>query len=116
LPRETKSATTPQPIGQPHVDLHESRPNALIVDDERDAREMLALALKTRGAEVRHVGHCRRSTAEENNVGLARLASGSIAVILPVQRGYLSFAFLADGFENQIDFLFEPIVPLFGLR
>ncbi|HKT80732.1 MAG TPA: PAS domain S-box protein [Vicinamibacterales bacterium] len=41
--------------GRQRVDFHQSRPTVLIVDDERDAREMLALMLETRGAIVQHV-------------------------------------------------------------
>jgi CheY-like chemotaxis protein len=44
------------PARQSRPDLHQTRPNVLIVDDERDAREMLALVLETRGANVQHVG------------------------------------------------------------
>jgi CheY-like chemotaxis protein len=44
------------PAGEPSVTLFQSRPHVLIVDDEPDAREMLALALETRGANVEHVG------------------------------------------------------------
>jgi CheY-like chemotaxis protein len=41
---------------QQRPDLHQSQPNVLIVDDERDARDMLALMLETRGARVQHAG------------------------------------------------------------
>ena len=56
VPRDTGLPVLVQSNREPHPDLHESRPNILIVDDERDAREMLALMLETRGAEVSHVG------------------------------------------------------------
>ena len=44
-----------QPIGE-EIDLAALRPDILVVDDERDARDMLALMLGARGANVRSVG------------------------------------------------------------
>jgi signal transduction histidine kinase/CheY-like chemotaxis protein len=61
LPRETALSTAMLQTNRdqrPH--LHQSQPNVLIVDDERDARDMLALTLEARGARVRHA-----STAAE---------------------------------------------------
>ena len=56
LPRETTVPVLLQTDRQERPDFHQSQPNVLIVDDERDAREMLALMLETRGAIVHHVG------------------------------------------------------------
>jgi len=56
LPRETGVPAMLPANRQERLDLHHSRPNVLIVDDERDARDMLALMLETRGARVQHVG------------------------------------------------------------
>jgi PAS domain S-box-containing protein len=53
LPRERELADTVQTSRQPHPDLHESRPSILVVDDEVDARDMLASTLRARGARVR---------------------------------------------------------------
>ena len=46
------AASTPHP----EADLREWRPDVLVVDDELDAREMLALTLEARGATVRSAG------------------------------------------------------------
>jgi PAS domain S-box-containing protein len=56
LPRETALPAMTLPTRQQRPDLHQSKPNVLIVDDELDARDMLALMLETRGARVQHVG------------------------------------------------------------
>ena len=56
LPNDSGSPDAGETIRPPGPDLHQSQPDILIVDDERDAREMLALTLETRGATVRHVG------------------------------------------------------------
>jgi CheY-like chemotaxis protein len=56
LTRQASQPDTLQTIRQLRGDLRQSQPDVLIVDDERDAREMLALMLETRGARVRHVG------------------------------------------------------------
>jgi PAS domain S-box-containing protein len=55
LPSKTALPATMQ-IRQHGPDLRQSQPSVLIVDDERDARDMLALMLETRGARVQHVG------------------------------------------------------------
>ena len=54
-----------QPGGPEPLKLSRSEPYVLIVDDERDAREMLALLLVSRGARVRHV-----STAAEAYIAM----------------------------------------------
>ena len=56
LPRGATTAPVLQPPRPSGPDLRQSQPNVLIVDDERDARDMLALMLETRGARVEHVG------------------------------------------------------------
>ena len=56
LPRETAASAMAQTNHHQHPDLHHLRPNILIVDDERDARDMLGLMLEARGARVQHVG------------------------------------------------------------
>jgi CheY-like chemotaxis protein len=56
LPREIASPETAGPVRLELLDLRQSRANILIVDDEIDARDMLALMLETRGARVQHVG------------------------------------------------------------
>jgi PAS domain S-box-containing protein len=56
LPRDTGVPAMVQTIRQQRLDLHQSQPTVLIVDDELDARDMLALMLEARGARVRHVG------------------------------------------------------------
>jgi PAS domain S-box-containing protein len=55
LPRETALTAMVQTIRQPSLDLHRSPPDVLIVDDDRDARDMLAAILEARRAKVRHV-------------------------------------------------------------
>jgi CheY-like chemotaxis protein len=56
LPRETGSSDTLPTSRHEVADLHHTRPTILVVDDEVDARHMLALMLETRGARVQHVG------------------------------------------------------------
>jgi PAS domain S-box-containing protein len=56
LPRERGQQALAPTAHHHRPDLHDSRPNILIVDDEADAREMLALMLEDRGARVHHVG------------------------------------------------------------
>ena len=55
LPRESDLTDTVKTSRQQHPDLHESRPSVLVVDDEVDARDMLASLLQARGARVQHV-------------------------------------------------------------
>jgi len=56
LPRQVgPSEAVPSPRAQ-EPDLTTLRPDVLVVDDERDARDMLALMLEARGATVRSVG------------------------------------------------------------
>jgi CheY-like chemotaxis protein len=55
LPRETGWHEAVRPRRE-HSGFRGSPPAVLIVDDERDARDMLALMLRTQGARVRHVG------------------------------------------------------------
>lgn len=56
LPRETALPVRMETNRQQRPDLYKSQPNVLIVDDEGDARDMLALMLETRGAKIQHVG------------------------------------------------------------
>lgn len=57
LPRETALPTAAMQMNRhQRPDLHQSQPNVLIVDEARDAREMLALTLEERGARVQHMG------------------------------------------------------------
>jgi signal transduction histidine kinase/CheY-like chemotaxis protein len=56
LPRETRSSDTVPTMRQEPADLHQTRPMILVVDDEVDARHVLALMLETRGARVQHLG------------------------------------------------------------
>jgi CheY-like chemotaxis protein len=56
LPREAELSDMARTIRPQIPDLHESQPIILLVDDDLDARHMLALMLETRGAKVRHVG------------------------------------------------------------
>ena len=56
LSRQVAASEAAQRIPEPEPDLRRLRPDVLVVDDERDAREMLALMLATRGATVRCVG------------------------------------------------------------
>lgn len=60
LPRETE--TDPTELQQ-LPDLHQLQPNILVVDDELDSREMLALMLQARGASVQHVGSAAEAFA-----------------------------------------------------
>jgi len=55
LPRETGLTAIGETSRQQGQDLHESRPSILVVDDEGDARDMLALMLQSRGANVQRV-------------------------------------------------------------
>jgi PAS domain S-box-containing protein len=52
---------TPLSTGDHAIDLTEWRPDVLVVDDERDARDMLALMLEKCGATVRSVGSAREA-------------------------------------------------------
>jgi CheY-like chemotaxis protein len=56
LARQISVPEVVQSIRDQKTDLTELGPDVLIVDDESDAREMLALMLQTRGATVRSVG------------------------------------------------------------
>ena len=56
LSRQAGASGGVQPLRKHEADLTELRPDVLVVDDERDARDMLALMLETRGATVRTVG------------------------------------------------------------
>ena len=56
LARQISVPEVVQSIRDQKTDLTELGPDVLIVDDESDAREMLALMLQTRGASVRSVG------------------------------------------------------------
>lgn len=56
LSRQAAASESIQSIRKQELDLTELRPDVLIVDDERDARDMLAFTLETRGARVRSVG------------------------------------------------------------
>ena len=55
LPRQPEPTDMGHMSRQQHLDLHDSRPSILVVDDEVDARDMLALMLQARGAKVHHV-------------------------------------------------------------
>jgi PAS domain S-box-containing protein len=61
LPRETARMDVGQPGGHHHLDLHHIQPNILVVDDEVDARDILALMLQTRGAKVQHVANAKEA-------------------------------------------------------
>jgi PAS domain S-box-containing protein len=56
LAPETGAPATTQTNRHQHPALHHLQPSILIVDDERDARDMLGLMLQARGARVQHVG------------------------------------------------------------
>jgi CheY-like chemotaxis protein len=56
LSREKVESDRRRSISESKLEFRQSQPDVLIVDDERDAREMLALMLETRGARVRQVG------------------------------------------------------------
>lgn len=56
LSRQAGASGGGQPLRKHEADLTELRPDVLVVDDERDARDMLALMLETHGATVRTVG------------------------------------------------------------
>jgi CheY-like chemotaxis protein len=65
--------------------LFESSSDVLIVDDERDAREMLALMLEPRGAKVRHVG----AAAEAFDSMVERRPDVLLADVgMPIEDGY----------------------------
>jgi hypothetical protein len=66
-----------QAIGQPETDLTALRPDVLIVDDERDALEILALMLGTRGATVRIVWLRGRSPRRDRRTAPGRSIGGS---------------------------------------
>jgi PAS domain S-box-containing protein len=55
LPRQPEPTDMGHTTRQQHPDLHSSRPSILVVDDDVDARDMLALMLQARGAKVHHV-------------------------------------------------------------
>jgi signal transduction histidine kinase/ActR/RegA family two-component response regulator len=63
LPRETPLPVVLRANRQGRADLHQSRPRVLVVDDEPDSREMLAVMLETRGATVQHVGSAAEAFA-----------------------------------------------------
>lgn len=54
-PRETGLTDKAETSRQQQPDLHQSQPSILVVDDDPDARDMLALMLQTRGANVHRV-------------------------------------------------------------
>ena len=56
LSRQAGASGGVQPLRKHEAALTELRPDVLVVDDERDARDMLALMLETCGATVRTVG------------------------------------------------------------
>ncbi len=85
LPRETELTEKAHTSRQPHPDLHQSQPSILVVDDDVDARTMLALMLQTRGARVRNVA----SAAEAFEVMLEGRPDVLLAdVQMPGEDGY----------------------------
>lgn len=55
LPRGMTLTDTGKTDRHDHPDLHQFQPSILVVDDDGDARDMLALMLETRGAKVQRV-------------------------------------------------------------
>ena len=54
-PRQSELTDVVRTSRHEHLDLRESPPSILVVDDEVDARDMLASVLQARGANVHHV-------------------------------------------------------------